>query len=130
MDFIYRFDCQTSDLQPGECRIYRDGDSSHPWLLAFCYTRITDGARETRVIPVNPGFEPKGEVGGGPHAHSWGLRWIHHNRWACRPSIHCLDPAPENGGHDVSVWHEVVDVTQVPDGEPWVQEALAAKAST
>ena len=133
MDLVYKYGATKDELQLGECIVYRNGDASAPWLLAFCFQRTTDGKLETRIIPVNPGGAP----GGGPHQHSWGLKWSAHNRWQCRPSIACSEWIPGPDGkpllspdgkpQGVSVWHEVVDVTAVPDGEDWAQEGLRSQ---
>ncbi len=117
-ELVYRDDATASNLVPGEFAIYRNGDDSHAWLMAFCFVRTTDQQTETRVIPINPG----GDRGGGPDPRSWGLRQCYRaDRWQVSPSIKCSDYDPEDPKKSIEVWHETPELIGVPHTAPWVQ---------
>jgi len=105
-------------LAENECTIFRGhGPGEGPWMLRFCFRRVTDGKLESRAIPVYPNAD---QQSGG-----WGLKRVD-GGWQVAPSIACSNREPDGDFQDdrskdkvTEVWHQTPLLVEVPDGEPW-----------
>lgn len=103
-------------LAIGECCIFNHAAAGHPpvWIMAWRFTRTTDGKPEVRHLPVNPNGD---HVLGG----AWGLRPLGGGRWQIAPSIRCLEQRGDAPGEEIETWHETPVIEGVPDDEPWTR---------
>jgi len=115
----YRPRVMIDELKPGECTIHRCSNASNErwWQLWFLVPRDTDGALEDFCVPIST----SGYSEGGAAGRTWGVSNTGGGQWAVSPSINVLASGDaHDGSHAVhSIWHHIVVIVGVPDGEAW-----------
>lgn len=121
----YRSFLEVDDLELNECTVHRCGDGTHLWWqLWFYVAQQTDGQPRAFCVPIIPNGEYT-EVDG---RKMWGATRVGDviGWWRVSPSINVLVTREvQPGVHEEigSLWHDTVQMVNVPDGERWTTEA-------